>query len=88
VALVAALARACDGLPGLARTALVASLGGLAGALVGRFAADTVLDLAGGGVVAATMAGLLGGAVALGAVGGAVAIGDRRVIQGWRGTSA
>lgn len=88
VALVAALARACDGLPGLARTTLVASLGGLAGALVGRFAADTVLDLAGGGVVAATMAGLLGGAVALGAVGGAVAIGDRRVIQGWRGTSA
>ena len=55
---------------------------------MGRFAAVTVLDLAGGGVAAAVVAGLLGGAVALGAVGGAVAIGDRRVIQGWRGTSA
>jgi putative peptidoglycan lipid II flippase len=88
VALVIALARACGGLPGLGRTTLVASLGGAAGAVVGRFAAVTVLDLAGGGVAAAVMAGLLGGAVALAAVSAAVALGDRRVIQGWRGASA
>jgi putative peptidoglycan lipid II flippase len=85
VALLVALARACGGLPGLTRTALVAAAGGAVGALVGRWAVDTVLDLAGSGLASAVLAGLLGVAVAAAAVGGAVALGDRSVLSTWRG---
>ncbi len=80
-----ALARACGSLPGLTRSAAVATAGGLVGALLGRWCAITVLDLGGGGADAAVMAGLLGAAVAVGAVGGAMAVGDRGVVRGWRG---
>lgn len=86
VALVVALARACNGLPGFGRTALVATVGGVVGGAVGRWSALTVLDLAGESVATATMAGLLGAAVATAAVGGAVAVGAKGVLQNWRKT--
>jgi putative peptidoglycan lipid II flippase len=86
IALLVALARACGGLPGLARSALVAGAGAVVGALVGRWGVATVLDLAGQGLAAAILAGLLGAGVAATAVAGAVVLGDRSVLATWRGS--
>lgn len=85
LALVAALAKACGGLPRLGRSTLVVSAGGVVGAVVGRWCVATVLDLAGNGIAAALLGGLLGATVAVAAVGGAVAVGDRALLRTWRG---
>jgi putative peptidoglycan lipid II flippase len=83
-ALLVALARVCGGLPGLARTTLVASVGAVLGALVGRWSTGAVLDLAGSGVVAALLAGLLGASLAALSVAGAMVIGDGARLREWR----
>ena len=88
VALLVVLARVCGGLPGLGRTAGVALAGALIGALVGRWTAATVLDLAGSGVLAAVLAGLLGASVVGASVVGAMVVGDRARIREWRGAGA
>lgn len=84
-ALVLALRRVCAGLPGLGRTTLVAVVGAVVGAAVGRLSAWAVLDLAGTSIPAAALAGLLGASVALVSVAGAMVVGDRSRVQDWRG---
>lgn len=83
-ALLVALARVCNGLPGLARTTLVAGLGAVVGAAVGRWATGAVLDLAGSGVAAALLAGLLGASLVGLSVAGAMVIGDGARLREWR----
>ena len=88
VALLVVLARVCGGLPGLGRTAAVAMAGALVGAFVGRWTGATVLDLAGSGVLAAVLAGLLGASVVGASVVGAMVVGDRTRLREWRGAGA
>jgi putative peptidoglycan lipid II flippase len=83
-ALLVTLARVCGALPGFARTALVAAAGAVVGAAVGRWATVAVLDLAGSGVIAALLAGLLGASLAALSVGGAMVVGDRARLREWR----
>lgn len=63
------------------RTLLFGVAGTVLGAVIGRFAVDTVLDLAGVSILAAVLAGLLGGILALTAVGGLTVVGDRSVVN-------
>lgn len=83
VLLLAGLRRAAGAaaLTGTARTLLVAGTGAGVGALVGRFAADAVLDLAGTGALTGVMAAALGAIVAGGAVAGAVTALDRSTVR-------
>ncbi|TDE90438.1 virulence factor MviN [Occultella glacieicola] len=83
VALLVAFARALPGAVTRActRTVAVAGGGAVVGALVGRWATDAVLDLAGRSVLAAVMAALLGGILAAAAVCGAVFAADRGILS-------
>ncbi len=83
-ALLVALARVCAGLPGFARTTLVAGAGAVVGAVIGRWATGAVLDLAGSGVIAALLAGFLGASLAGLSVAGAMVVGDRASLREWR----
>lgn len=63
------------------RTGVVGLAGAALGAVVGRWAVDAVLDLAGSSILSAVMAAVFGGVLALAAVGGAALIGDRGVLN-------
>ncbi|UFU05051.1 murein biosynthesis integral membrane protein MurJ [Ruania halotolerans] len=65
----------------LLRTCVVAGGGAVVGAVLGRWATGTILDLAGPGAVAAVLAGTLGGMLAMLAVAGAVALADRGIVR-------
>ncbi len=68
----------------LARTLACGIGGAAAGGFVGRLGAGAVLDLAGGSLLSAILAGLLGGTVSVGLVLGAIAVGDRSTINVFR----
>ncbi|MBT0995318.1 virulence factor MviN [Cellulomonas sp. DKR-3] len=82
-ALALALLRRAGGpgsLEGLTRTAAVLLVGVVVGAVVGRWVADAVQDVAGGGAWTAIGAGAGGAVVALALVAGCVAVADRRTV--------
>ncbi|CAM3653140.1 murein biosynthesis integral membrane protein MurJ [Occultella aeris] len=90
LALLVAFARALPGsvTRATARTVLVCGGGAVVGSLVGRWATDAVLDLAGRSGLAAVMAGLLGAILAAAAVCGAVFAADRDILSILRRTRA
>src|SRR5699024_3132095 len=65
----------------IGRSVAVAGAGAVLGSLLGRFATETVLALAGPSAIAAIMAGMLGAVVSMGLVAAAVAFGDRGTIN-------
>lgn len=68
----------------IGRSVAVAGIGTVLGGMLGRFATDTVLSLAGQSAIAAIMAGLLGAVVSMGLVAVAVTLGDRSTIDVFR----
>lgn len=86
VALLVMLARAVRPgmVRGLGRSVAAGTIGALGGALLGRFATASVLDLAGTSLMSAVMAGMLGAIVAAGMALGAVAAVDRPTLNVFR----